>query len=43
MKKNINVGKLLAYIGIPLVLTAVILRFVLFYFKSDGFSGMSIL
>lgn len=43
MKKNINVGKLLAYIGIPLVLTAVILRFVLFYFKSDGLSGMSIL
>lgn len=40
MNKNTNIGKLLAYIGIPVVLSAIILRFVLFYFKSDGFSGI---
>lgn len=41
--KNSNTGKLLIYIGIPVLLLAVLLRFVLFYFKSDGLSGFSIL
>lgn len=43
MNRNIIVGKLLAYIGIPVVLSAVILRFALFFFKSDGLSGMSLM
>lgn len=43
MNRNIIVGKLLAYIGIPVVLSAVILRFALFLFKSDGLSGMSLM
>ena len=43
MNENKNWGKRLAYIGIPVVLAAVILRVVLYYFKSDGFSGISIM
>lgn len=43
MSKNGTILKMLAYIGIPVVLLAVILRFVLFYFRSDGLSGMSII
>lgn len=43
MNKNVNIGKLLVYIGISVVLLAVILRFALFYFRSDGLSGMSIM
>lgn len=43
MNKNVNIGKLLAYIGIPVVLLVIILRFVLFYFRNDGLSGMSIM
>lgn len=43
MNKKVNIGKRLAYIGIPVVLLILILRFALFYFKSDGLSGMSIL
>ena len=38
---NKNVGKLLGYIGIPAVILVILLRFGLFFFKSDGFSGMS--
>ena len=40
---NKNVGKILVYIGIPIVLLMIVLRFVLYYFKSDGFSGMSVM
>lgn len=40
---NKNVGKMLVYIGIPIVLLIVVLRFVLFYFRSDGFNGMSLI
>lgn len=40
---NKNVGKILVYIGIPIVLLMIVLRFVLYYFKSDGFSGMSLM
>lgn len=43
MNKNVNIGKLLAYIGIPLVLSAIILRFFLYCFRNDGLSGMSII
>lgn len=43
MNKNINIAKLLAYIGIPVILLLIFLRFVIFYFKSDGFNGMSIM
>lgn len=38
---NKNMGKLFGYVGIPVVLLVIVLRFALFYFKSDGFSGMS--
>lgn len=41
MNKNVTFGKLLAYIGIPVIVLTVFLRFVLFYLKSDGLSGMS--
>ena len=34
---NKNIGKILVYIGIPIVLLMIALRFVLYYFKSDGF------
>ncbi len=40
---NKNLGKLLGYIGIPVLLSAIVIRFVLFYFRSDGFSGMSMI
>ena len=40
---NKNAGKLLCYVGIPVVMLAIALRFALFYFRSDGFSGMSLL
>ncbi len=40
---NKNVRKILVYIGIPIVLLMIALRFVLYYFKSDGFSGMSLM
>ena len=40
---NKNLGKLLGYIGIPVLLSAIVFRFVLFYFRSDGFSGMSMI
>lgn len=43
MNKNVNIGKLLAYIGIPVVLSAIILRFFLYCFRNDGLSGMSII
>ena len=35
---NKNIGKILVYIGIPIVLLMIALRFVLYYFKSDGFN-----
>ena len=38
---NKNMGKLFGYVGIPVVLLVIVLRFALFYFKSDGFSGIS--
>ena len=40
---NKNIGKILVYIGIPIVLLMIALRFVLYYFKSDGFNGMSLM
>lgn len=43
MNKKMNNGKLLAFVGIPLVLLAVILKLAIYYFRSDGFSGMSFL
>lgn len=43
MNKNGISGKWLAAGGISIVLLVIILRFVLFYLKSDGFSGMSLL
>lgn len=42
MNKNKNTGKILAGIGIPVLLLLIILRFVLSYFRTDGFSGMSL-
>lgn len=39
MRKN----KLLFYIGIPIILLLIFLRFGLYYLKSDGFSGLSML
>lgn len=41
--RNFEKGKLLFYIGIPVVLLFVILRFGLYYLKSDGFNGISML
>lgn len=38
--KNKNTGKLLFAIGIPVLLLLLVLRFVLYYFKSGGFSGL---
>ena len=40
---NKNVGKLLGYIGIPVVILVIVLRFALFYFKSNGFSGIAVI
>lgn len=40
--KNFGREKLLFIIGIPLVLLLVVIRFTLYYFRSDGFSGISI-
>ena len=40
---NKNAGQLICYVGIPVALLAIALRFALFYFRSDGFSGMSLL
>lgn len=41
--KNIGKRKLPFIIGIPIVLILVILRFAFYYFRSDGFNGISIL
>lgn len=41
--KNIGKGKLPFIIGIPIVLILVMLRFAFYYFRSDGFNGISIL
>lgn len=41
--KNIGKGKWPFIIGIPIVLVLVILRFAFYYFRSDGFNGISIL
>lgn len=41
--KSIGRGKLPFIIGIPIVLILVILRFAFYYFRSDGFNGISIL
>lgn len=41
--KKFNKGKLLFIIGIPLVLLLVMFRFALYYFRSDGFNGISVL
>lgn len=41
--KNIGKGKLPFIIGIPIVLILVILRFAFYFFRSDGFNGISIL
>lgn len=43
MNRTVSFKKLFIYIGIPVVILIIILRFVLFYFKSDGFSGISII
>ena len=40
---NKNIGKIFVYIGIPVVLLIIVLRLVLFYFRSNGFSGMSLI
>lgn len=40
---NNNQSKKLLYFSILIVLAFIILRFVLFYFRSDGFSGLSII
>lgn len=39
---NKNLGKLFGCIGIPIAVLVIILRFVLAYFRSDGFNGMSL-
>lgn len=39
---NKNAGKLVAYIGVPIVILVIILRFVIFSFRSGGFSGISV-
>lgn len=41
--KSFNKVKLPFIIGIPVVLLLAVLRFTLYYFRSDGFSGISIL
>ena len=41
--KNFKREKLPFIIGVPIVLLLIVLRFTLYYFKSDGFSGLSIL
>lgn len=41
--KHIDKGKLLFRIGIPVILLLIIIRFVLYYVKSSGFSGISVL
>lgn len=41
-RKSQQIKKLL-YIGIPIILIFIVLRFVIYYFKSDGFSGLSIM
>lgn len=41
--KKIDKGKLRFIIGIPVVLLLIVLRFVLIYYRSDGFSGISTL
>ena len=42
MKENKNIGKLLVMIGIPVAALLLLLRFGLFYLKSDGLSGVSL-
>lgn len=42
-QKNMNVGKLLVGIGFPIVVLALGLRFWLYYLRSDGFSGLSMM
>lgn len=43
MNKNLKTIKSLAYIGIPVFLALLALRFTLFYYRSDGLSGLSVL
>ena len=43
MKHANNKSRLLLSIGIPVILLSVFLRFGLYYLKSDGFSGLSLL
>ena len=43
MKHANNKRRLLLSIGIPVILLSVFLRFGLYYLKSDGFSGLSLL
>lgn len=40
---NTNKNRLLFYIGIPVILLLIFLRFGLYFVKSDGFSGLSML
>ena len=40
---NANKNRLLLFIGIPVILLLIFLRFGLYFVKSDGFSGLSIL
>lgn len=40
---NTKIKQLLLYIGIPVVFLLILLRFVLYFYKSDGFSGLSML
>lgn len=40
---NKNVGKMVGYIGIPFVMLFIVLRFALFYLRSDGLSGISVM
>ena len=41
--KNIKNKKILLYIGILIILLLIFLRFGLYFLKSDGFSGLSML
>lgn len=40
---NVNKNRLALYIGIPVILFLIFLRFGLYFHKSDGFSGLSML
>lgn len=42
-KKNKQISRNLFFIGIPMVLALIVIRFVVYYFKTDGFSGLSML